>query len=306
MSLLREIQEAIVDPDKSLGPILLKVRLLADRLGSDQLEEWVKYESEGYPPDIEVPDYRRVEVSYVGNFANIAWRYENQQIPPALIKKYAGAAWNPIPMRESISAIDQLLRSTQDGGTLTIDASNLILILQDKIMDGMQCHAVSGRISLTAVREIESTVRARILELTMRLEKEVPGASEVTIGKSLAPKVDTADKVEQVVNMTVYGSNTVITGTGSHANITISNAQGDLDAVTSELMKVGIPEPAAKEFAQIVACERPESKEQPFGDHAREWLSKHINKALDGTWKIGIGVATKVFEEVALRYYGLK
>jgi len=48
MSLLCEIQEDILVPEKGLGPILLKLRLLADRLGSEQLEEWVKFESEGY------------------------------------------------------------------------------------------------------------------------------------------------------------------------------------------------------------------------------------------------------------------
>jgi len=49
MSLLQEIQADLLDPKASIGPILLKLRFLAHRLGSDILEEWVKFETEGYP-----------------------------------------------------------------------------------------------------------------------------------------------------------------------------------------------------------------------------------------------------------------
>ena len=68
MTLLQEIQAALLDPKSSIGPILLKLRYIADRLGSDILEEWVKYETEGYPEGVEVPDYRQAHVTYRGTF----------------------------------------------------------------------------------------------------------------------------------------------------------------------------------------------------------------------------------------------
>ena len=88
MKLLYGIQEAVVQEEKTeLGSALLKFRLLASRLGSDYLEEWVKHESEGYPTDIEVPSYRVVDVSYRGMFCGpFGARVENAQIPPYLIK----------------------------------------------------------------------------------------------------------------------------------------------------------------------------------------------------------------------------
>lgn len=69
MSLLHQIQESVVQDGSSLGPILLKLRLLAARLGSNDLEEWVKHESEGYPQDAVLPDYRIVGVTYKGTFS---------------------------------------------------------------------------------------------------------------------------------------------------------------------------------------------------------------------------------------------
>jgi hypothetical protein len=38
MSLLREIQESLMQEGQSIGPILLKLRFLASRLGGDPLE----------------------------------------------------------------------------------------------------------------------------------------------------------------------------------------------------------------------------------------------------------------------------
>lgn len=306
MSLLREIQEAIIDPKSELGPILLRLRLLADRLGSDQLEEWVKYESEGYPKDAEVPDYRSVPVSYTGTFTNVAWSAKNQPIPSALIEKFAGKQWTNIQMRDSIAAIDAMLRQSDEGQVIGIDASNLILLLQGKVMEDFACNSVTGKFSVPAIREIQNTVRTRILELTMKLEKEVPGAAEVTIGKPLKAEAGTAEKVAQVVNMTVHGPNTMITSTGTHAQITINNTHGDIASMVGELVKAGIPEKAAREFADIVQSEEPESIEKPFGTRAAQWLGKNIVKAADGTWKIGAAVATNVLQEAALRYYGLK
>ncbi|WP_428542906.1 hypothetical protein [Profundibacter sp.] len=43
---------------------MLKLRFLASRLGSDPLAEWVRFESEGYPNDAELPDYRILGVTY--------------------------------------------------------------------------------------------------------------------------------------------------------------------------------------------------------------------------------------------------
>jgi hypothetical protein len=47
MSLLHDIQSAVLEEGADLGPILLKLRLLAALLGSQPLADWVRHESEG-------------------------------------------------------------------------------------------------------------------------------------------------------------------------------------------------------------------------------------------------------------------
>lgn len=109
MSLLHQIQESVVQDGSSLGPILLKLRLLAARLGSNDLEEWVKHESEGYPQDAVLPDYRIVGVTYKGTFSGpFGSGIKNAPIPPILIKTFANDSWNNYSVRESIAAVDEL------------------------------------------------------------------------------------------------------------------------------------------------------------------------------------------------------
>ena len=83
MALLDDIQAAVLEEGTDLGPILLKVRLLAARLGSQPLADWVKHESEGYPPDSPLPDYRIIPVSYTGTFSGpFGSGIKNAPIPP--------------------------------------------------------------------------------------------------------------------------------------------------------------------------------------------------------------------------------
>ena len=100
--------------------------------------------------------------------------------------------------------------------------------------------------------------------------------------------------------------NTTVTNSGTGTQINLAIGPGDATALVSELVKAGIPEKSAKEFADTVASEDPESPENPLGKRAHKWLTENIEKASDGAWKIGVGIATKVLEEAAMRYYGLK
>ena len=210
-------------------------------------------------------------------------------------------------MRQSIAAVDDLLRDRgEKGGSLVIQASNLMLLLQGKVYEDYACNAITGKVSTTQFREIQNAVRNRILELTLELEKTVPAAVEVTLEKPVGADSTGAEKVSQIVNQTIYGNYTGVTSTGASAQITLAIAKGDARAMVGELVKAGITKEDAEEFAEIVSGEEPESAGTPLGKRAREWLGRNIAKAAGGTWKAGLTVATKVLEEAAMHYYGLK
>src|SRR5262245_43464420 len=160
MSLLEEIQTAVITEGADIGPILLKLRLLAARLGSTPLEEWVKHESEGYPGDSPLPEYRRVGIAYKASFSGpFGSGINNAPIPPYIIEKYAGEKWTRRDMRQSISAIDDMAKRAADTGVVYIDASNLILLLQGKVYEEYSCIAVVGSVPRSALVEAQHAVR---------------------------------------------------------------------------------------------------------------------------------------------------
>jgi hypothetical protein len=307
MSLLYDIQSAAVDEAADLGPILLKVRLLAARLGSQPLADWVRHESEGYPAESAVPDYRIIPVTYTATFNGpFGSGINNAPIPLVLIEKFAGEKWTHYEMRQSIAAVDHLLASVAKGnGGLSLDASNLILRLQGKLYPGYACNSVTGSVSAAALAELRHSVRGRILELTIELEKSVPEAASITMGQAPMQTTSKAEQVTQISQNIIYGNMTSISATaGAEVNVVIGT--GDLAALVSFLEKKGIDGSDAKEFGALVASEAPESADEPFGPKAKKWILANLKKATVGTWKVGVAVATDLMKEAALRYYGLK
>jgi len=300
VGILSEIQHEIVQRDADLGAILLKLQLLASRLGSDNLEEWVRHEGEGYPLDVEVPEYRKVDVTYTGTFSGAFGKgINNAPIPGYLIKELANESWLQVDVRESIAAVAD---SVAKDGELGIDASNLMLILQGKVYPDYACNAINGRLNPISFREIVQTVRSRILELTIQLEKSIPAAADIDFGQKLDP--DGAAQVQQISQQVIYGNVTNVAA-GAGSKITLSVQQGNQDSFVSELANQGIVESDAKELVEILASEEPDSAEEPFGAKAKDWVARNIEKSTTGVWGVGVSVGTKLLTEAAKKYYGL-
>jgi hypothetical protein len=295
--------------DQHIGPILLKLRFLASRLGSGALEEWVKHETEGYPSNVEVPDYRKIAVSYKATFSGpFGSGMSNAPIPSYLIEKHAGKKWTTYEMRQSVAAVDDLVASAKEaGGSLRLDASNLILLLQGKVYEDYACNSVSGTISKATLTEIQNAVRTRVLELTIQLEKSIPAAAEITLGPpAAAPAAKESETVTQITQQIVHGNVTTISSSGEGTQFHLNITQKNTEDLIKALVDAGIVKSDASDLAEILASEEGGTKEEPFGTKAQAWIVKNIGKAANGTWKVGVAIATKVLTEAALKYYGLK
>lgn len=305
MALLADIQSSLLQENVSIGPVLLKFKFLASRLGSEPLQEWIKYELEGYPRGVEVPEYRKLEIVYRGTFSGpFGSGINNAPIPSYLIEKFAGKSWTTYEMRQSIAAVDDLISKAEGNGILHVNSSNLILLLQGKVYEDYACNDVTGSFSTSQLTELQHSVKSRLLELTLEFEK-IPGANEISVGVTSQPKMEgAAQTVNQIFNQTVHGTMQNVNNTGSVGSVNFGSV-GDADALVAYLAQSGIAREDAEQFAEILASEQPQGTNEPFGQKAKEWVVKNIKKAIDGTWKVGIDVATDVLSKGALAYYGL-
>ncbi len=255
------------------------------------------------------PSIGRFGVSYTGSFNGSFGRVaSNIPIPPYLIEEHAGKNWLDHEERQSVSAIEDLIiASGKTGGNPEINAANLVILLSNKVFSGMACHSVRGIISRASMVEMIGALRARVLELTLELEKNVPGAGEIAAGQALqSPQPEKAAVVTHITNQIIsgpVGSN--VANSGADAQFNIAVQQGDVTSLAKELKEGGISGADAEEFAALVASEKPEGSDQPFGAKAKAWIETNIGKALNGTWKIGVAVATGLLTEAVKHFYGL-
>ena len=310
MSLLLSIQNGAISEDSALGPLLLKTRLLASKLDNDVLADWVKYESSGYPKDVPVPEYRKVGVSYRGTFTGpYNSGISNAQIPSYLIEKFCGKQWVRHEMRASVSGLQNLVRSSEGGsGQLQLgNTANLIPLLQGKVYEDYACNDIQGIMSESCIVEALHAVRSLILELCIKITDEFPEAIKIEASDMERNMSDEkSGQVTNIVNQTVYGTSTTITSSGDFAHINIDNDQNSSEELFKTLAENGILEADAKTISEIIASEKPSKGKDKLGKKAQNWLLENLQKAVDGTWEIGISAASDLVTKAAARYYGLE
>ena len=145
-----------------------------------------------------------------------------------------------------------------------------------------------------------------MLELTIELEKSVSVAAEVSLERPDKPDMASADAVNRIPNQIIYGDVTSISSYGAGTNITVPIGKDDKSAFVEFLVSKGSPHSDVTEFANIITTEEPGSPEEPLGSRAKKWFAENIKKAADGTWNVGVSVATQLLTEAALKYYGMK
>ena len=128
MGFIESIQANLIDHNIPTASSLLKLRLLAARLGSNQLTDWIKQEANGYQSVDDVPEYRIVPIYFSGTFHGpFGSGIKNAPIPPLLIKQIAGDEWLTHKLTDSAASVEQMARAKNG---INLDLSNLMLLMR--------------------------------------------------------------------------------------------------------------------------------------------------------------------------------
>ena len=146
----------------------------------------------------------------------------------------------------------------------------------------------------------------KVLDLTLELEKSVPAAADIIVGQAVQGiGLPEKAQVEQITQNVFYGDVTNINNSGDAAQISLSVSKGDGASLISALAGKGIPEDKAKELANIIEAEKPESPKEPLGKSATAWLKKAAAKGASEAWGIGKAALMEVAKSAAKQYWGL-
>lgn len=301
MSILKEIQTAAVDGKSDLGMLLRKCKVLAARLDSELLENWLLWESNGYPEDVEVPDYRVWELQLKGHFFGpFGSGIQNAPIPLVCVPEEARKHYERYECRQSIASVEAALKT--DSATLQVSTGDLAVMLGTRVYQGQNCVQVWAEFGAGHLVELLNSVRNRILDFSLAIGKVDPIAGEESGGPSNSPLKPS--KITQIFKTTVYGGSATLVGSASNSSLAFSVFVNDLNSLATTLRQHGLSSEDIQELQLALAADaRPVAKDK-FGPRVAAWVGKMVQKAADGSWQIGIVVAGELLSQAIAKYYG--
>ena len=243
MTLIEQIQQEAVDSKSDLGALLRKCKVLGARLGSRPLEDWLIWESDGYPEGVEVPSYRILPAQLKGHFAGpFGSGIRNAPIPLVCLPEKARQAWQNFRCRQSIASIEEILKR-RDGGAFTVGTGDLAVVLGTEVYQGQNCVQAWGEVGVAQLVEILNAVRNRILDFVLAVWKEAPTAGEQhdKAAHGIEPR-----RVTQIFNTTVYGGSASLVGSASNSPISFTISQSDFSSLEKALRSNGVQDKDSK------------------------------------------------------------
>ncbi len=305
MSLLREIQDAVVDSKSDLPTVLRKCKILSYRLKNSDFKNWVQYELDGYPEDAQVPDYRICHCQSKGNFSGpFGSGMKNAPIPMTCIPSKFHEILTKVELQQGVTALMDLVDKSE-GNTLHCSWPHDILpVVGMNIYENMNLMQAWREISVSVIIGILDTVRNRILNFVLEIEEEVPenqSEEDATVALS-------TEKVHNIFNNYIMGNvgNIASGGTDFEQVATISIQKGNLNSLETYLDNQGISAEDIENLKEAIEGDPRPSSINNLGPKLSSWIGNMLAKASQGMWKVGLPVASNLLSQAIAQYYGIQ
>ncbi|TWG87951.1 hypothetical protein L602_001500000840 [Cupriavidus gilardii J11] len=301
MTLIQDIQAAAIGPSTDVSRLLRMCKLLAARLGHAQFAQWVDYELNGYPKDVELPDYRRANVLSFGHFVGAFGRQCTLQIPLSVLPSDLRELFSAARLNAPVSAYQRLAAAEPGQNPREEWPSEFAVRYGSKAAVDMQCIKAWKLLPAGLIDSLLDAIKTRVLGFAIDIEKEDPEAGESPIGAQPISE----PRMTQIFNTNITGhvgniSNGSI-GFSQHAQV---NAEaGDWDALRRSLQSLGLKD---ADLAGLQA-DLDEARQTASGMEGKplRWLGTLIGKAATGASGIAVEVAAAGIAKAIAAYLGL-
>ena len=301
MTLLEDIQQSAVDTKSDLAALLRKCKLLAARLGSKPLEEWVVLESNGYPSNAGVPEYRIWPLELKGHFSGpFNSGIRNAPIPRAVLPKSVRATYDRYECRQSVASIEDIL-SKAESGTVHVSTGDLALVLGTKVYQMQNCVQAWAEFGTGSLVELLNAVRNGVLDFSLAIWKEEPAAGELGIASSSELN---SERVTQIFNTTVYGGAASVVGSSTASPVTFNIGVRDFRSLERVLREAGVPAEDVDDLRGILEAEPTPDTPERLGPKVSGWVANLMGKAAAGGWEVGLGAGGALLAQAISKYYG--
>jgi hypothetical protein len=313
--LLQEVIDDLVNTDKCLSAPLMKLNYFGRLIKNQELIDYTQNELNGYRDKETIPDYRRT----IGTLYIDMQAYYNRhsgQLPVSMIEEPYRQAFKYVYVREGIAAIEKLARENEKGDSggqiVTPLPMEMLHILQEPARKlyktDVRIDVVGARLAGNAsiVVEIPNAIRTKLLDFVMSIADTFGYDIEID---SFNKKAETNNQtIIHQMNTTINNSgdgNLINTGNENKIDSNVTLYKGDIARLQKELRDQGIDEADIAEISEIVVSEKPNEEKAILGEKSNGWISKVINKSLNGIGKIATGISSNLIAALIKQYYGM-
>jgi hypothetical protein len=206
-SLLIEIQQEAINGQKPLADVLRKLFVLAYKINSDEIKDWVEGELNGYSDESQLPDYRAAKRFQIkGHFrSNYGHEVRNADIPfSAFGDRDTREFWSHVPFVSPISVMEGTVRRSGEYDTLRRPiGSGVAMKHLSGFYKNMQCVQAWNVIPVAYYLGIIEQVRNKVLKFALEL---------LANKDAMAIELDTVQISESTKTVIVNTFNTTIMG----------------------------------------------------------------------------------------------
>ncbi len=315
--ILNDVINDLLDAKKSLAAPLMKLNYFGRLTKNQELIEFTNNEINGYKSEESiVPQFRKT----LGRLIVEAQAYMTRhtvEVPISLLQSPFDKELRYIDIREGIATVEKMAKemSESSGGKgefyRPVPLEMLPYIqpaLRKAYKSNARIDALGAKIigNGNIIIDIPSYIRTKLLEFVMQIAEEF--GYEIEIKDYNKKRESNNQTIMQFMNTNITNTgdgNVINTGEKSKISAQITITKGNKDELARHLQQNGISEQDTDELIKIIDNEEPNKEKKTFGTKVNTWVGKMLNKALDGTWKVGIGAAGGLLAEAIGKYYGM-
>ncbi|MCW2538754.1 MAG: hypothetical protein JWN95_479 [Frankiales bacterium] len=298
--------------------LLRRSKIVASRLSLQSLGDWIECELNGYGSGDELPPYRgpfaaRIVGTFTGPFQS---RYDTDIPAMSLKPEYRSKdkALCFLRFHESIASLETTAAGTDDFLYHGWPA-DAVAMFERMIQPGVQLPDMHSLFSVklpiprTKYVEVVGTVRNRILDVMLGLERLNPAAADAD-----GTGVDSG-KADQIVNTYIYGGTNNLSVADSSTVSQSSNAvvAGDRPGLIAALAGIGLPKSEVASLEQAFAQDDSEdsagddaaSRQRGPGRNVAAWLGALPYRIGALTVTTGSGTVAGVATDLIAKHYGI-
>jgi hypothetical protein len=301
MKLIKEIIELLSSDTPNLNNALFKTKVLLHKLGEKNLVQWVNSELNGYSSIDNLPGYRILTISILGNISNRAWRYSSQPLLISHLDKELQKRLETTYLTQSIAVLESYAKD--ESGLRIQIPPEFYPSLSKGYLGGYNVENAWGVNSAGSMLQVINEVRSRLLDFILELSEKIPEEPNEDTMKEKSKEIGTSELFRNAV----FGDNaTIVVGDSNIQNIKNTILKNDFAALAAELKKYSVAEEDISSLKVAIESDKgtPDLTENKFGPKVRKWISGMLTKATDAVWDIQIGIAANLLTEALKAYYG--